>query len=109
MPGYAALDVELLTAPPLPGEWSALDNVRHLLFAEDLYLNRWCLRNDKPWCAQGLLPAFLADQPGYTRVGSQPSDDLEAVLAAWAELHAETWRYVDTLTPEALRRDTRQP
>jgi len=54
----------VLTVQPVPGEWSALECLRHMLFAEDLYLNRWLLRNDRPWLEQGRLPAF-PDQPAW--------------------------------------------
>jgi hypothetical protein len=100
-----ALDAETLLARPAPGEWSALENVRHMLFAEDLYLNRWLLRNERPWCRWGLMREFLAGQPGYAEA-IQPCEDLEAVLAAWEQLHGETWRFVESVTPEELHRDT---
>jgi hypothetical protein len=77
-----------------------------LLFAEDLYLNRWILRNDQPWNPLGLLPDFLARHPDYAAVGSQPSDDLEAILAAWQAIHAQTRAFLADLTAEKLRRDT---
>ena len=102
-----SLDGAVLTAQPEPGEWSALECLRHMLFAEDLYLNRWLLHNDRPWQPAGLLPAFLAGQDGYSEVGSQPVASLEDVLAAWEVLHRETWQYVETVTPDELRRVTR--
>ena len=101
-----ATDIEALTARPSAGKWSALEHVRHLVFAEDLYLNRWILRNEEPWNKLGLLPAFLASDPNYADVGSQATDDLEAILAAWQEIHRCTQAFVADLTPEKLRRDT---
>ena len=83
-----AADADALITRPSTAKWSALENVRHLVFAEDLYLNRWILRNDEPWNRLGLLPAFLAGDPNYADVGSQPTDDLEAVLAAWDDINA---------------------
>ena len=102
-----SLDPSVLAAQPKPGEWSALECLRHLLFAEDLYVNRWLLHNDQPWQPAGLLPAFLAGQVGYAEVGSQPAASLEDVLAAWEALHRETWHYVETVTPAELHRVTR--
>ena len=81
--------------------------MRHLLFAEDLYLNRWILRNDKPWNRMGLLPAFLAKDAAYADVGSQPRDDLEAILAAWDEVHVGTQAFLTDVTAEDLQRSTR--
>jgi len=101
-----AADADSLITRPATAKWSALENVRHLVFAEDLYLNRWILRNDEPWNRLGLLPAFLAGDPNYTDVGSQPTDDLEAVLAAWEDINARVRTFVAGLTPEELHRDT---
>jgi len=101
-------DPALLITKPAPDQWSALENVRHLVFAEDLYLNRWLLQNQKPMSKLGVLPSFLAGDAGYSEVGSQPTDDLATVLAAWEELHAQTWQFVGGLTSEELRRDTSQ-
>lgn len=101
-----AADADSLITRPSTAKWSALENVRHLVFAEDLYLNRWILRNDEPWNRLGLLPAFLARDPNYADVGSQPTDDLEAVLAAWEDINARVRTFVAGLTPEELHRDT---
>lgn len=100
-------DPARLTARPRPEKWSALENLRHLVFAEDLYLNRWLLRSDRPWTQLGLLPTFLADNPAFAEVGRQPSDDLEQVLAAWDQIHAGMQAFLADLTADTLRRDTR--
>ena len=91
---------------PAEDRWSALEHTRHLVFAEDLYTNRWILRNDEPWTRLGLLPAFLAERVAYTEVGSEPCDDIETVLSAWDAIHARTEAFVQAVTSEALRRDT---
>ncbi len=103
-----SLDPALLMTRPAPEQWSAIECLRHLVFAEDLYLNRWLLQNERPWVLEGLLPAFLAGNASYIEVGSRPPSDLESVLAAWEELHRQTWQLVDQVTPEDLRRDTSQ-
>jgi uncharacterized damage-inducible protein DinB len=102
-----ARDVDLLVARPNADEWSALENVRHMLFAEDLYLNRFILQNDKPWNRLGLLPDFLISREGYEGVGSESSDDLEAVLAAWDAVRTDTQAFLVDLTPEKLRSPAR--
>jgi len=89
-----------------PDAWSALEHARHLLFAEDLYLNRWILRNDRPWQPIGHLPPFLEDNPAFAKVGTDPTEDLETVLAAWADLHTGMRNFVDPITSDVLRRDT---
>lgn len=97
---------DVLTAHPAPERWSALEHVRHLVFAEDMYLNRWLLRNDQPWCLLGFLPPFLTDNPAFVDVGSEPTDDLDAVLAAWDAIDAGMKAFVVAVTPEILKRDT---
>lgn len=99
-------DPARLTARPKPEKWSALEHLRHLVFAEDLYLNRWILRNDRPWTRLGLLPSFLADNPAFAEVGNQPTDDLETVWAAWDDIHAGLRAFLADLTAEKLRHDT---
>jgi uncharacterized damage-inducible protein DinB len=98
-----ATDAGLLAARPNADEWSALENVRHMLFAEDLYLNRLILRNDRPWNRLGLLPEFLQPREGYEDVGRESSDDLETVLAAWDAVHADMRAFLADLTPERLQ------
>jgi hypothetical protein len=91
---------------PAKGRWSAIEHTRHLVFAEDLYTNRWILRNDEPWTRLGLLPAFLAKRAPFADVGSEPCDDIETVLSAWDAIHARTQEFVRTVTAAGLRRDT---
>jgi hypothetical protein len=101
-----AAEVASLVARPSADKWSALEHVRHLVFAEDLYLNRWILRNDQPWNTLGLLPAFLARNPNYADVGSQLTEELGAILAAWESINAEVRAFVAHATAPDLCRDT---
>jgi uncharacterized protein YjbI with pentapeptide repeats len=103
-----ATDHSLLTVRLTPDQWSVIELLRHLLFAEDLYTNRWLLHNDEPWSKLGLLPAFLADRPEFADVGSQPIEDLEAILSAWVAVHNRLMGFVASVTVEELRRDTGQ-
>ena len=101
-----ATPAKALVAQPGKSKWSAIEHVRHLVFVEELYLNRWILRNDQPRSKLGILPTFLANDPQYADVGSEPSDDLETVLAAWDDIHASTLEFLANLSPEKLRQDT---
>jgi hypothetical protein len=94
------------TGHPGPDRWSAIEHLRHLVFAEDLYLNRWLLRNEEPWCCLGFLPPFLENSPEYAEVGSEPTDDLDLIVATWEALNAGMQAFVDGLTGAELRRDT---
>jgi hypothetical protein len=69
-------------------------------------LNRWILRNHEPWIKLGLLPAFLADNPNYSCVGTEPTDNISTVISAWTFLHKRTRSYVASATPENLLRST---
>jgi len=88
-----------LTARPRPGRWSVLEHLRHLVLAEDLYINRWILRNDKPFCALGNLPAFLRGRLGFEIVGTDPTTDVEKILGEWSRIHAETLSFVAGANP----------
>lgn len=97
---------ETLLAAPQPGQWSVIDNIRHLMFAEDMYIHRWILRDKHPWCRMGLRSAFLDNRSEFAEVGTLPEQDLDILLAAWAEIHSWTKRYVAMATEEDLRRST---
>ncbi len=72
-----------LAARPASGEWSVIENLRHLLYAEERHL----LRRLKPrftWTAIGLPTRGIVKRSG---AGSASSEDLEEVLAAWDATH----------------------
>lgn len=101
-----AVDAKALTTRPEPCRWSVIEILRHLVFAEDLYLNRWMLRNEEPFNPVGLLPSFLANDPMYAKVGSEPSQSLEVVHKAWESIHARMQAFLAGVTREQLKRDT---
>ena len=45
--------------------------------------------------------------PEFEEVGSQPTDDLETILAAWAAIHSRLMDYVAGISAQDLRRETR--
>ncbi len=73
-------------ARPPSGEWSVVENVRHLLFAQQLHLGRF-LPDGFEWSGLGLAPHFIADEPPFSKVGTEPNDDIEAVFTAWDDVH----------------------
>jgi uncharacterized damage-inducible protein DinB len=101
-----SLSLDTLTTRSAPGSWSALECLRHMVFVEELYTNRYLLRSDAPWYRAGLVADFLTGDPEYADVGSEPTDDLEAVLAAWSAIHARTVAFVSRATADDLRRET---
>jgi hypothetical protein len=97
----------LLTIRPSPGEWSVVEVVRHLLYAEDLFLNRRILGNAEPWNPMGLLPDILTKDPAYVGVGSQPTEDIVKILEDWETIHAHMHTFVASVTEDVLRRPLR--
>src|ERR1700758_101966 len=46
----------------LPGEWSAVETLRHLVFVHDSWFRRCCLGSTTPFTAIGLASGFVPDQ-----------------------------------------------
>ncbi len=72
-------DAQALAKRPPSGEWSVIENVRHLLFADQLHLGKF-LQDGFEWSRLG-----LSGRTGraYAEVGKEPTDDLEEVIQAW--------------------------
>jgi uncharacterized damage-inducible protein DinB len=102
----AESDLAILKNRPAADEWSVLENVRHLLLAEDLYINRWILRNDTPWCPYGLPPDFLIDRYDFTGNAPIESNEIEVLFSSWDSIHAVTKAFLDKATADDLRTDT---
>jgi hypothetical protein len=87
-----AVDPDPLTVRPVPNpgvlyrQWSVIETLRHLVFAEDMYIHRWILQDHEPWCPLGLLPDFLIGRPGFEQVGAQLTNDLEHIRHCEAAL-----------------------
>lgn len=93
----------LVKKPKGIDRWSALEHVRHLVFAEDLYLNHRLLNNYIPYNPIGMIPDFLKNDPSFYEVGSKPTEDLEEVLSVWSSIHEEMKKYIMHITPELLK------
>ncbi len=98
-------DTDLLATRPEPGEWSAIECVRHLVGAEDDYLNHWILHNDKPYIKLGLPPSHIANEL-VAEMEIEANVYLETVLAAWENVHTGTQEFVASVTTEELKRET---
>ncbi len=79
----------LAKRPPF-GDWSIVENVRHLLFAEQLHLGGF-LPDGFAWS-----PLGLTDRTGraYASVGTRPTKNVEQVFEAWDEVHRSVRRAV---------------
>ncbi len=71
---------------PASGEWSIVENVRHLLFAQQLHLGKF-LPDGFEWSGLGLAPHFVANEEAFSKVDTEPTDDIEAVFDAWDVIH----------------------
>lgn len=94
---------EQLAAVAGDWHWSAIQHMRHLVFGEELSTDRWMLQSDEPYSRLGLLPDWLVGKPGYEDVGTDPTEDVEAVIAAWQRVQARTQKVLDGLTEDMLR------
>ena len=76
-------DSRILARRPANGDWSIVENVRHLLFAEQLHLGTF-LPQGFEWSKVGLT-GMTAKR--FAAVGKRPTKDIEKVLREWDEVH----------------------
>ena len=76
-------DAKVLAKRPASGEWTIIENVRHLLFAEQLHLGKF-LPDGFEWSRLG-----MSGRTGraYAEVGKDPTEDLDEVLQEWGAVH----------------------
>jgi hypothetical protein len=95
---------EHLTLRPGPNRWSAIEHLRHLVFAEELYVHRWILADDEPFSPIGLLPAHMLGWPDFEVVGTEPTQDLERIVSAWYRVHARLRSVLAEMSDDLLAR-----
>jgi len=76
-------DPSVLVRRPTNGDWSIVENVRHLLFAEQLHLGG-VLTDRVEWSRVGLAERT---GPEFAAVGTRPTKDIEKVFAEWDAIH----------------------
>lgn len=94
-----AADVSALNARPRPGEWSPLEIVRHLLFAEQLHFGR--LQKGKTQFSPLGMTGMTAKE--FAIVGTATTD-LGQVLAAWDKVRATNRKALKDRDDEDYRR-----
>jgi len=95
----------MLARRPASGVWSAIENIRHLLFAEQGHLGRF-VPGGLGLSPMGMLNQGLQRQKKMiaTIVGTNPTTDLTAVFVEWERVHAAACVGVDLSHPDlALR------
>jgi hypothetical protein len=79
-------DANGLNKRPPGGDWSIVENVRHLLWAEQRHLGMF-LTDKIVWNPVGIT-AFRGRE--FADVGTKPTKDIEVVFAEWDKVHRET-------------------
>jgi DinB superfamily len=79
-------DEKVLAERPANGNWSVLENVRHLLFAEQAHIGQ-LLSVPQPWSPFGLAHAGI--QKKLPVVGSAQPSSVQEVLEAWQTTHSQ--------------------
>jgi hypothetical protein len=74
-----------LSVRPDPGTWSVVENVRHLLYAEERHIARICVDG----FAYSPIGMPTNGQPRRNGAGTEATDDLEQVLSRWDEVHEQ--------------------
>jgi hypothetical protein len=90
---------EVIERRPPNDDWSIVEHVRHLLFAEQLHLGRF-QRVGFAWS-----PIGLGGHAGrnLSEVGQKPTTDVVEVLAEWDAIHAATREAVTTAAGDIER------
>jgi hypothetical protein len=87
-------DPAALASRPPNGDWSAIENIRHVLYAEQHHLGRFVpggLGLSRLGLPQGKFPAVTG--------AADPRTDLEAVFGEWERVHAAACAGIDLALP----------
>jgi hypothetical protein len=88
-------DPAMLARRPASGVWSAVENVRHLLFAEQYHLGR-LVPGGLGLSPMGMLPQWLQRRRKVPAiVGTNPTTDLASVFDEWERVHAAACARLD--------------
>lgn len=83
---------------PPSGKWSVVENLCHLLLAEQLHLGRY-LSNPPPWSRFGLPPTGMQAQARFNGLGAAPASAAD-LFDAWAVVHEATKALADNDTAQ---------
>jgi DinB superfamily len=71
---------------PPSGDWSPMENVRHLIFAEQHHFSPY-LRGFR-WRSAGVPPPNRTGERRLSPAGSGPASTVDEVFEVWAKVHA---------------------
>lgn len=83
-------EVALESRPP-SGKWSVLENVRHLLFAEEAHLGQFHAAG-RSWSPLGYTPEGMLASKRMESSPNDPAPTVAAVMEEWARVRATTHR-----------------
>jgi hypothetical protein len=95
-------DAALLAERPKNGRWSVLENVRHLLFAEQAHLGGFAPVREA-WSPLGFTPETMQIQRKLPPVGDEAEPDVPDVLSAWETIHSTIRPHLGRDTDRAQR------
>ncbi|TAK73131.1 MAG: DinB family protein [Dehalococcoidia bacterium] len=105
----AQLPEAAISHRPPSGEWSVLENVRHLLFAEQAHMGR-LFRERPTWSPLGFTPETMRAARKLPLAGTD-DPSLAEVWAEWDRIHRQTIRRLKAMpatgTEDALTRHLR--
>lgn len=84
----AGRDAGALANRPRNGKWSVIENVRHLIFAEQSHFFRFT-PGGPAWSRFGLPPDGMRGQKRFEEMVATETSDVGGVLAAWHSIHAK--------------------
>jgi hypothetical protein len=92
-------DASLLAERPASGKWSVVENLRHLLFAEQLHLGRFA-PDGIEFSPLALPPAGMQGSKRLGVAGSAAAATVDQVMEAWRALRVSTLHLAKQDTPE---------
>jgi hypothetical protein len=88
-----------LSVRPPNGNWSAIENIRHILFAEQVHLARF-VPGGLGLSPMGLAQGAMQGRKPIEIVGTEPTTDLATAFGEWARIHALACSRIDLCRPE---------
>jgi hypothetical protein len=80
------VDAAQLRQRPPSNAWSPMENVRHLLFAEQHHFKPHLPKGFR-WSSVGVPPPNRTGETRLSPVGSDPATTIDEVFDAWAKVH----------------------
>jgi DinB superfamily len=94
-------DESMMAARPANGNWSVIENLRHLLFAEQGHIGSVLPGGVTQWSPLGLAPRGL--QKRFPMMDPAATPKVADVLEAWQAAHASAGALAKVDTPEVRK------